>query len=236
MNSIVNVELSTNRNTHIHCWLYDSLPRKCRGLGGLVYVFIIIVKRAHCIFSTVHTATYTVCSWLLWWASMTQHKEAIITTRSQSAMKGVTHHYCKHKGTQQIHPEDCPGSLLCQRRCLRPGETWAGSHSFSLGYPGCPSSHIWATGTMKAEDEWLKTLMDDQPTSSYVSLSLNPNKVMPWMCWMSVYQHKVCFSTLTVGKWVIFTLETDHSLRIMFCLKNRMGAKNVILERKTFYC
>lgn len=136
---------------HIHSWLSDSLPRECSVLWGLVYVNVCIKKnRAHCIFFTVDTAACTDSMFRTqWWASMTQHEEPINTSRSQSAETGVTHHYCTRKGTQQIHPAGCPGSLLCPHRCLRPGGTWAGSHNFSLGCPGCPFSltpEPWSDG------------------------------------------------------------------------------------------
>lgn len=126
------------------------------------------------------------CSGLLWWASMTQHKKIIITrgknwaNRSQSAESGVTHHYCKRTGTRPIHPAGCPGSLLCPHRCLRPAGTWAGSRSFSLGCPGCPSrltsepggSGCWRWVTVNFP-RWQK---DGWPTNPLVCYSTRQNK------------------------------------------------------------
>lgn len=103
--------------------------------------------------------TQRACSGLLWWASMTQHgvdhhhERANRANRCLVSWDWVTHHYCKRTGTRPIHPAGCPGSPLCPHRCLPPGGTWAGSHSFSLGCPGCPS-HL-SPGAADAEDEWL---------------------------------------------------------------------------------
>lgn len=127
-------------------WNYPLTQQQCTYSHEYLIRFHVSVREL-IVYSPVYTQNVqVVCSGLLWWASMTQHKMIIIITRgqnwanrSQSAETRVTHHYCKRMGTRPIHPAGCPGSLLCQHRCLRPEGTWAGSHSFSLGCPGCPS-------------------------------------------------------------------------------------------------
>lgn len=77
---------------------------------------------------------------------------SLITRESLSMRESVetrmTHHYCKHTETRPIRPAGCPGFLLYPHHCLRPEGTWAGSHNFSLGCPGCPScltSESWGS-------------------------------------------------------------------------------------------
>lgn len=141
----------------------------------------------------------------------------------ESVETRMTHHYCKHMGTRPIHPAGCPGFLLYPHHCLRPEGTWAGSHNFSLGCPGCPSC---LTSESRGSGGWRWVTENfPRPTHGWV---INQH---PFVTALAKPKQRRCLLSHELVKW-----GSNSSNSLQNCMKiayfqTRNGDSNGVLEQ-----